>query len=250
VHDVSAFAAVTPAKGEFASNVLHHVSAAELKAEEMVIDVVNPRVRNQRIFREITASISELGLKKPITVSRRKHEDGYRFDLVCGQGRLEAFLSLGQREIPALVVDANNDDCLVMSLVENVARRQHRAIDLLQDIEGLKRRGYSRLGKMVHWPILYSVAGSSPVSVHCESSKWNSDARKLVTHGFQSKRIFDCRRGMMGFFASVEDAPSKAIFVDNNSFMPPARAKIVESYSTICKQVTKESPYPLVKLDQ
>jgi ParB family chromosome partitioning protein len=30
-----------------------------------------------------------------------------------------------------------------MSLVENIARRQHRAIDLLHDIEGMKRRGYS-----------------------------------------------------------------------------------------------------------
>ena len=30
-----------------------------------------------------------------------------------------------------------------MSLVENLARRQHRAIDLLHDIEGLKRRGYN-----------------------------------------------------------------------------------------------------------
>ena len=29
-----------------------------------------------------------------------------------------------------------------MSLVENCARRQHRAIDLLHDIEGLKSRGY------------------------------------------------------------------------------------------------------------
>jgi ParB family chromosome partitioning protein len=29
-----------------------------------------------------------------------------------------------------------------MSLVENCARRQHRAIDLLHDIEGLKNRGY------------------------------------------------------------------------------------------------------------
>jgi ParB family transcriptional regulator, chromosome partitioning protein len=50
---------------------------------------------------------------------------------------------LGQREIPALVVEADTEDCLVMSLVENLARRQHRAIDLLHDIEGLKRRGYS-----------------------------------------------------------------------------------------------------------
>jgi ParB family chromosome partitioning protein len=107
-----------------------------------LIDVVNPRVRNKKIFREITASIAELGLKKPITVTRRPHLDGTRYSLVCGQGRLEAFQSLGQREIPALVIDANSDDCLVMSLVENVARRQHRAIDLLQDIQGLKQRGY------------------------------------------------------------------------------------------------------------
>ena len=42
-----------------------------------------------------------------------------------------------------MVVDADAEDCLVMSLVENCARRQHRAIDLLHDIEGLKQRGYS-----------------------------------------------------------------------------------------------------------
>ena len=30
-----------------------------------------------------------------------------------------------------------------MSLVENIARRQHRAIDLLHDIEGMKHRGHS-----------------------------------------------------------------------------------------------------------
>ena len=40
-------------------------------------------------------------------------------------------------------VEADADDCLIMSLVENCARRQHRAIDLLHDIEGLKKRGYN-----------------------------------------------------------------------------------------------------------
>ena len=107
------------------------------------VDVINPRFRNTRLFKEIVANIAELGLKKPITVTQRSHPEGIRYDLVCGQGRLEAYRLLGQREIPALVVDANSDDCLVMSLVENCARRQHRAIDLLHDIEGLKRRGYS-----------------------------------------------------------------------------------------------------------
>jgi ParB family chromosome partitioning protein len=106
------------------------------------ITVINPRVRNKKIFEEIISNIAELGLKKPITVTCRHDADGPRYDLVCGQGRLEAYQALGQHEIPALVVDADTENCLVMSLVENLARRQHRAIDLLHDIEGLKRRGY------------------------------------------------------------------------------------------------------------
>ncbi len=106
------------------------------------IAVINPRARNKKTFNEIVANIAELGLKRPITVARRDHPDGPRYDLICGQGRLEAYQSLGQREIPAVIVEAENEECLVMSLVENLARRQHRAIDLLHDIEGLKQRGY------------------------------------------------------------------------------------------------------------
>ena len=43
------------------------------------------------------------------------------------------------------MIDATSQDCMVMSLVENLARRQHRAIDLLHDIQGLKRRGYDEI---------------------------------------------------------------------------------------------------------
>lgn len=122
------------------------MKASSIPAVQLIpvdhIAVVNPRVRNKRIFREIVANIEQLGVKKPITVTLREHPDGTRYDLVCGQGRLEAYQALGQKEIPALAVEANSEDCLVMSLVENCARRQHRAIDLLHDIEGLKRRGY------------------------------------------------------------------------------------------------------------
>ena len=67
-----------------------------------LITVLNPRVRNKRIFQELVDSIAHLGLKKPITVSKRPGRT--RYDLVCGQGRLEAFIALGQTEIPALVV--------------------------------------------------------------------------------------------------------------------------------------------------
>jgi ParB family chromosome partitioning protein len=108
-----------------------------------LIDVLNPRARSRRGFQEIVNSIATVGLKRPITVAARPNLEGVRYDLVCGQGRLEAFRELGQTSIPAVVVDVGSEDCLVMSLVENVARRQHQALDLLHDIDGMRQRGHS-----------------------------------------------------------------------------------------------------------
>jgi ParB family chromosome partitioning protein len=107
------------------------------------ITVVNPRTRNRRTFKDITESIAQVGLKRPITVTRRVEADGSFYDLVCGQGRLEAYEALGQATVPALVVSAEPEDCLIASLVENCARRQHNAFDLLQDISGMRERGHS-----------------------------------------------------------------------------------------------------------
>jgi ParB family chromosome partitioning protein len=104
------------------------------------ITVLNPRARNKRVFQELVTSIANLGLKRPITVSRRP--DG-RYDLVCGQGRLEAFLALGQPAIPAVVLEVSEEDCFVMSLVENLARRLHSPLELVREIGALKERGYT-----------------------------------------------------------------------------------------------------------
>jgi ParB family transcriptional regulator, chromosome partitioning protein len=108
------------------------------------IYVLNPRSRNKVVFQGIVTNISHLGLKKPITVARRTDSiDGKPYDLVCGQGRLEAFIALGQTEIPAIVKEASREDCYLMSLVENVARRQLRPLELLREISNLKARGYT-----------------------------------------------------------------------------------------------------------
>src|SRR5882672_4850428 len=105
------------------------------------INVLNPRSRNKVVFQGIVTNISHLGLKKPITVARRADStDGKPYDLVCGQGRLEAFIALGQTEIPAIVKEASREDCFLMSLVENVARRQQRPLELLREITNLKSR--------------------------------------------------------------------------------------------------------------
>jgi ParB family chromosome partitioning protein len=108
------------------------------------INVLNPRSRNKIVFQTIVSNISNLGLKRPITVARRaESNDGKIYNLVCGQGRLEAFIALGQTQIPAIVREASKEDCFLMSLVENVARRQIRPLELLREINNLRTRGYS-----------------------------------------------------------------------------------------------------------
>lgn len=107
------------------------------------ITVLNPRARNKRQHREIVNNIETIGLKRPITVSKHDGPGGTRYDLVCGEGRLEAFQMLGQTEIPAVVIEASESECLVMSLVENIARRVQRPIDVMNEIGALRKRGYT-----------------------------------------------------------------------------------------------------------
>jgi len=105
------------------------------------IRVINGRARSDVKFQEMVTNISKVGLKKPVTVSRRTEDDGY--DLVCGQGRLEAYVALGQSEVPAIVVDAPLHDRYLMSLVENLARPPRTTLQLAREIKTLRERGYT-----------------------------------------------------------------------------------------------------------
>jgi ParB family chromosome partitioning protein len=175
------------------------------------IRFLNPRFRNRRNFQEIVQSIANVGLKRPITVSPRKCEaDSASYDLVCGQGRIEAFIQLGQTEIPAIVIEAEESDCLVMSLVENCARRQHRAIDLLQDISTLRGRGYSdreiapKIGVTVEYIYMIGTllekgeerlvtaveAGILPLNMAIEIAKSSDeDVQHALTQAYTEKKL-------------------------------------------------------------
>lgn len=111
------------------------------------IRFLNPRHRDRKKFATIIESIQKVGLKKPIQVSPRRIEDGEEpgYDLVYGQGRIEAFIALGHTEIPAIVVALSKEERLVRSLVENIARRHVSPYELMNEIERLKDRGYSNL---------------------------------------------------------------------------------------------------------
>ena len=111
------------------------------------IRVINPRHREKKRFEMIVQSIRNLGLKKPIQVSLRLAAEGEEpgYDLVCGQGRMEAFIALGHKEIPATVVEVSKEERLLRSLVENMARRVPSPLALMDEIERLRGLGYTNL---------------------------------------------------------------------------------------------------------
>lgn len=174
------------------------------------IHVLNPRARNKRQHRDIVNNIEMIGLKRPITVSKRPGPGSPRYDLVCGQGRLEAFQMLGQTEIPAVVIEVSESDCLVMSLVENIARRVHRPIDMMKEVGGLHARGYtdgeigSKIGVGSTWVnmvvsllsrgedrLLTAVeTGLIPISLAMEISKAeNEEAQNLLLDAYESGKL-------------------------------------------------------------
>ena len=133
--------------------------------------VLNPRVRNRKKFSDLVDSVASVGLKKPVTV--RLHPGSDTYDLVCGQGRLEAFIQLKQTEIPAFVIEASDEDCYVLSLVENLARRHHPPLELLREVEVLRERGNSP-GRIAE------LTGLSPEYVYAISSLFANGEHRLL----------------------------------------------------------------------
>lgn len=155
------------------------------------ITVLNPRVRDKRRFREIVENIGKIGLKRPITVTayhREGEETAYR--VVCGEGRLKACIELGQTEVAAVVIEASEHDCLIMSLVENCARRQHRPADLLRDVGRLKGRGYTDRQ-------IASKVGCTP--------EWVNMIVGLIEHG-EERLLGAVESGMLPLSVAVEIA--------------------------------------------
>lgn len=120
------------------------------------IKVVIPRSRNKFRHAEITESIDASGLRKPITI-RRIVDKKYDFALICGQGRLESLTALGEELIPAFILDIDENQAYIMSLVENMARVIPRAGEQFQRIKEMTEQGLtnkeisSSTGLSLHW---------------------------------------------------------------------------------------------------
>ncbi|WP_031237179.1 plasmid partitioning protein RepB C-terminal domain-containing protein [Asticcacaulis sp. AC460] len=174
------------------------------------INVLNPRARNQKVFLNIAQNMKAVGLKRPITVTPCKSRTpGKDYDLICGQGRLEAFIASGLAEIPAMIIEASEEQALVMSLVENLARRRHRSSDILQGIEVLRSKGYdaSAIAKKtgLSWQVADGMlrlmdkgeerllaaveSGQMPIYLAIRVAENPADEQKALQEAYDSKQL-------------------------------------------------------------
>lgn len=175
------------------------------------VRVVNPRARDRKRFEVIVKNIAEVGLKRPITVTAAKDATGApAYDLVCGQGRLEAFVALGQSHIPALVKGYDRHSGLLASLVENIARRRVRAIEQIQAIKWMQEQGQgpeeisrqTGLGAPYVRQILYLISKGEerlldaalheriPISIATKiAESEDTDVQKVLMEAYERKEI-------------------------------------------------------------
>lgn len=91
-----------------------------LKVDEIQTDPNQPRREfDPHALDSLAASIARYGVLQPLTVRR----DGGEYRLVAGERRLRAARRAGLTEVPCLVRSADGEEAALLSLVENLQRR-------------------------------------------------------------------------------------------------------------------------------
>lgn len=102
-----------------------------LPVDEILPNPVQPRRKIRRDgLEELRNSISEHGILNPLTIRYRQG----RYELVSGERRLRAAKLLGLSDVPCIVIDVNIEESGLISLVENLQRRD---LDFIEEAEGI-----------------------------------------------------------------------------------------------------------------
>ena len=94
------------------------------------------KVFNKESLEELTNSIKENGVIQPIIV-RSDKSSADKFEIIAGERRWLASQNAGLQEIPAVILDVDDEKSLEFAIVENVQRQDLNAIEEAQ--------GYQRL---------------------------------------------------------------------------------------------------------
>lgn len=84
---------------------------------------------------ELKNSILEYGLVQPITVRRKNGE----YELIAGERRFRAAQMAQMEEIPAVVIEADNDKSAILALLENLQREDLSFFEIAESYKNLIR---------------------------------------------------------------------------------------------------------------
>ena len=82
---------------------------------------------------ELSQSIRQNGILQPLTVRQTGNGD---YQLIAGERRLRASLIAGLTNVPCIVVDADEHQSSVLSLIENIQRQD---LNFFEEAEGIAR---------------------------------------------------------------------------------------------------------------
>ena len=129
---------------QYFSNFVANGDVKTEKQEQTKIDIdqirPNPyqprKVFDDTALQELSQSIKQHGVFTPILV--KKSIQGY--DLIAGERRLRASKLAGMSDIPAIIVDLNDQEMMEIALLENIQRENLNGIEEAKAYEQLIQR--------------------------------------------------------------------------------------------------------------
>ena len=104
-----------------------------LRTDELTPNPVQPRKRfDDESLEELSGSIKSYGILNPLTVRLRCG----KYELVAGERRLRAAKLAGLEEVPCILIDVNMEDASLITLVENLQRRD---LDFIEEALGISQ---------------------------------------------------------------------------------------------------------------
>ena len=102
-------------------------------------EVISPNADQPRRYfdpdelRELAESIRVHGILQPLSVRRK---GGGRYELIAGERRLRAAILCGLEQVPCLVLEVSRESSCLLSLIENLQRRD---LDFWEEAKALER---------------------------------------------------------------------------------------------------------------
>ena len=133
--------------GQDVSKVLDDIQNGDMEVErqeqsKIPVDEIRPnpyqprKVFNDEALKELSSSIKQHGVFTPILV--KKSIQGY--DLIAGERRLRASKLAGLKDIPAIIVDFDDQEMMEIALLENIQREDLNVIEEAKAYEKLIQR--------------------------------------------------------------------------------------------------------------